>query len=147
MKEQLHIVDHGPQGGDEINKILSGKNYGWPVTTYGIDYNNASVGIGTVKSGMIQPIHYWDPSIAPSSLLIYQGTIYPKWKGDWFVTALKGKTLYRISWDGENIGSINEMYEGEYGRLRNISLSPEGYLYLLVDDDEGSLIKLDMNSI
>ena len=147
LKEQLYILDHGPQGGDEINKILSGKNYGWPVITYGIDYNNTSVGIGTVKSGMEQPLHYWDPSIAPSSLLIYHGTIYPEWKGDWFVTALKDKTLYRISWDGENIGSINRMYEGDYGRLRNISLSPEGYLYLLVDDEKGSLIKLDTNSI
>ena len=115
--------------------------------TYGIDYNNAPVGIGAVKSGMEQPLHYWDPSIAPSSLLIYYGTIYPEGEGDWFVTALKDKILYRISWDGEKIGSINKMYERDYGRLRNISLSPEGYLYMLVDDEKGSLIKLDTNSI
>ncbi|MGA0362300.1 MAG: PQQ-dependent sugar dehydrogenase, partial [bacterium] len=90
---QVYIVDHGPKGGDEINQLIAGKNYGWPVTTYGKDYNDERVGVGSRYAGIEEPLHYWDPSVAPSSLLIYGGENYQNWKNSWFVTTLRERTL------------------------------------------------------
>ena len=138
---QLFIADHGPQGGDEINELFSGRNYGWPVITYGKDYNDQKVGLGTAQNGMEQPLHYWDPSVAPSSLLIYSGNKYSAKDGELFVTSLKNKTLFKVSLVEKKI-TVNEFYKNEFGRIRNIEISPGGVLYLITDDNNGSIIKL-----
>ena len=138
---QLFIADHGPQGGDEVNELFAGKNYGWPVITYGKDYNDQKVGLGTAQNGMEQPLHYWDPSVAPSSLLIYSGNKYGAKDGELFVTSLKNKTLFKVSLAEKQI-AVNEFYKNEFGRIRNIEISPGGVLYLITDDNNGSIIKL-----
>ena len=138
---QLFIADHGPQGGDEVNELFAGRNYGWPVITYGKDYNDQKVGLGTAQNGMEQPLHYWDPSVAPSSLLIYSGNKYGAKDGELFVTSLKNKTLFKVSLVEKQI-TVNEFYKNEFGRIRNIEISPEGVLYLITDDNNGSIIKL-----
>ena len=138
---QLFIADHGPQGGDEVNELFAGRNYGWPVITYGKDYNDQKVGLGTAQNGMEQPLHYWDPSVAPSSLLIYSGNKYGAEDGELFVTSLKNKTLFKVSLVEKKI-TVNEFYKNEFGRIRNIEISPGGVLYLITDDNNGSIIKL-----
>ena len=138
---QLFIADHGPQGGDEVNELFAGKNYGWPVITYGKDYNNQKVGLSTTQDGMEQPLHYWDPSVAPSSLLIYSGNKYGAKDGELFITSLKNKTLFRVSLV-EKQTAVNEFYKNEFGRIRNIEISPGGTLHLITDDNNGSIIKL-----
>ena len=138
---QLFIADHGPQGGDEVNELFAGRNYGWPVITYGKDYNDQKVGLGTAQNGMEQPLHYWDPSVAPSSLLIYSGNKYSAKDGELFVTSLKNKTLFKVSLVEKKI-TVNEFYKNEFGRIRNIEISPGGVLYLITDDNNGSIIKL-----
>ena len=138
---QLFIADHGPQGGDEVNELFAGRNYGWPVITYGKDYNDQKVGLGTAQNGMEQPLHYWDPSVAPSSLLIYSGNKYSAKDGELFVTSLKNKTLFKVSLVEKKI-TVNGFYKNEFGRIRNIEISPGGVLYLITDDNNGSIIKL-----
>ena len=98
---KLWTVEHGARGGDEINIPQAGKNYGWPVITYGRDYSFAKIGEGTAKAGMEQPIYYWDPSIAPSGMAFYTGDLFPQWKGNLFVGALAGQALHRLVLDGE----------------------------------------------
>ena len=93
---QLWTVEHGARGGDELNFPEAGKNYGWPVITFGIDYSGAKIGEGTQKAGMEQPVYYWDPSIAPSGLMIYTGSAFPAWKGNYFAGALAGSLLTRL---------------------------------------------------
>ena len=138
---QVYIVDHGPKGGDEINQLIAGKNYGWPVVTYGKDYNDEKVGVGSRYSDTEEPLHYWDPSVAPSSLLIYSGANYQNWKNSWFVTTLRERTLIRLV-KIENQLIEERLYQNEFGRIRKIEASPTGDLFLLTDGVEGNLIKI-----
>jgi len=138
---QVYIVDHGPKGGDEINQLIAGKNYGWPVTTYGKDYNDERVGVGSRYAGIEEPLHYWDPSVAPSSLLIYGGENYQNWKNSWFVTTLRERTLIRFV-RRENQLIEERLYQNEFGRIRKIEASPTGDLFLLTDGGKGSLVKI-----
>ena len=138
---QVYIVDHGPKGGDEINQLIAGKNYGWPVVTYGKDYNDEKVGVGSRYSDTEEPLHYWDPSVAPSSLLIYSGANYQNWKNSWFVTTLRERTLIRLV-KIENQLIEERLYQNEFGRIRKIEASPTGDLFLLTDGGEGNLIKI-----
>ena len=138
---QVYIVDHGPKGGDEINQLIAGKNYGWPVVTYGKDYNDEKVGVGSRYSDTEEPLHYWDPSVAPSSLLIYSGANYQNWKNSWFVTTLRERTLIRLV-KIENQLIEERLYQNEFGRIRKIEASPAGDLFLLTDGGEGNLIKI-----
>ena len=138
---QVYIVDHGPKGGDEINQLIAGKNYGWPVVTYGKDYNDEKVGVGSRYSDTEEPLHYWDPSVAPSSLLIYSGENYQNWKNSWFVTTLRERTLIRLV-KIENQLIEERLYQNEFGRIRKIEASPTGDLFLLTDGGEGNLIKI-----
>ncbi len=138
---QVYIVDHGPKGGDEINQLIAGKNYGWPVVTYGKDYNDEKVGVGSRYSDTEEPLHYWDPSVAPSSLLIYSGANYQNWKNSWFVTTLRERTLIRLV-KIENQLVEERLYQNEFGRIRKIEASPTGDLFLLTDGVEGNLIKI-----
>ena len=140
---KLYTAEHGARGGDEINTPEAGKNYGWPVISYGVNYSGTKIGIGTAKAGMEQPLFYWDPSIAPGAIAVYRGKMFPEWNGDLLVTALKFQLLSRLSRDGS--GKITErerMFEGEFGRMRDITVAPDGALLITTDEDDGALLRV-----
>ena len=140
----LWTHEHGPQGGDEINVIRPGRNYGWPVITYGVNYvTGTKIGEGTHKAGMEQPLHYWVPSIAPSGMAFYTGDRFPRWRGDLFVGALKDRMLVRLRLDGEKVVREERMLKGALGRIRDVRAAPDGYLYLLNDESRGVLARLE----
>ena len=139
----LITVEHGAMGGDELNRPEAGKNYGWPVISYGIDYSGAKIGVGTKAEGYEQPIYYWDPSIAPSGLASYKGDMFPEWNGDLLTGSLKFELLSRL--DRDETGKIvNEerMFEGEFGRIRDVNVAPDGSIWLLTDESDGSIVRL-----
>ena len=137
--------EHGPQGGDEINILVPGINYGWPVITYGVNYGTGTkIGEGTEKAGMAQPIYTWVPSIAPSGMAFYSGNYFPKWKGNLFVGALAKQSLVRLTLDGEKVVSEERLFVNKLGRIRDVREGPDGHLYLLTDATDGELIRLDL---
>ena len=139
----LVTVEHGAKGGDEINHPEAGKNYGWPVITYGTDYDGTKIGIGTAAPGYEQPIYYWDPSIAPSGLVSYQGKMFPEWKGDLLVGALKYQMLVRLHRDASGkVLSEERMLQDAFGRIRDVVEAPDGAIWLLSDEDDGAVIRL-----
>jgi glucose/arabinose dehydrogenase len=135
----LWTAEHGARGGDEINTPEAGKNYGWPVITFGRDYSGEKIGEGTAMQGMEQPLHYWDPSIAPSGMAFYTGDVYPGWKGNLFVGALAGQLVARLTLDGNKIVSEQRLFEG-HARFRDVVQGPDGRLYLLTDESNGTLL-------
>jgi glucose/arabinose dehydrogenase len=140
----LWTHEHGPQGGDEINIVRRGRNYGWPVITYGVNYGiGTKIGEGTSKPGMEQPIHYWVPSIAPSGMAFYTGDKFPRWQGDLFVGALKDQMLVRLRLDGDRVVKEERMLKGVLGRIRDVRVGPDGYVYLLTDEGRGVLARLE----
>ena len=140
----LWTHEHGPQGGDEINIIRSGVNYGWPVITYGVQYViGTRIGEGTHKAGMAQPLHYWVPSIAPSGMAFYTGERFPRWRGDLFVGALRDQMLVRLRLDGEKVVKEERMLKDTIGRIRDVRSGPDGLLYLLTDEARGMLVRLE----
>jgi glucose/arabinose dehydrogenase len=138
----LWIVDHGAKGGDEINKPEPGRNYGWPVISYGTTYAGTRIGAGTEKAGLEQPIHYWDPSIAPSGMMIYSGRLWPDWRGDIFVGALKFELISRLDRQDGNITGEERLFEGVYGRVRDVREGPKGAIWFLTDEGEGALYRV-----
>jgi glucose/arabinose dehydrogenase len=140
---KLWLNEHGPQGGDEVNVIRAGANYGWPVITYGHEYGTGFKIGDTKKTGMEQPVHYWDPSIAPSGMAFYDGDKFPHWRGSVFVGALKFQLLARLVLDGEKIVREERLLEGQVGRIRDVRSGPDGYLYLLIDSNPGKLLRLE----
>lgn len=141
---ELWAHEHGPQGGDEINIIRAGVNYGWPVITYGRNYvTGTAIGEGTAKPGMAQPLLYWTPSIAPSGMAFYTGNRFPDWRGNLFVGALAGQMLVRIQLDGERIVHQERLLEGALGRIRDVRNGPDGLLYLLIDSAQGRIVRLE----
>ena len=140
---KLWTVEHGARGGDEINVPLPGRNYGWPVIAYGRHYWGGKIGEGTHKAGMEQPIHYWDPSIAPSGMAFYTGDKYPKWKGNVFVGALSFQLLSRLVLDGEKVVKEERLFKAFRERIRDVRQGPDGYLYMLTDSDEGRLLRIE----
>jgi glucose/arabinose dehydrogenase len=140
----LWAHEHGPQGGDEVNVIRGGANYGWPVITYGVNYGiGTKIGEGTHKAGMAQPVHYWVPSIAPSGMAFYDGDKFPRWRGDLFVGALRDQMLVRLRLDGEKVAKEERMLKGALGRIRDVRQGPDGYLYLLTDASDGVVARLE----
>ncbi len=138
----LWDVEHGAKGGDEINLIKPGHNYGWPVITYGVDYSGEKIGIGTSKPGMDQPVYYWDPSIAPSGMAFYTGNLFPQWKGNLFIGALKFKSVRRLVMRADKVVG-EETLLGDLGeRIRDIRQGPDGALYILTDNTNGRILKL-----
>jgi aldose sugar dehydrogenase len=135
-------VEHGARGGDEINLPEAGRNYGWPVITYGRDYDLKKIGEGTKKAGLEQPIYYWDPSIAPSAALFYSGTLFPEWRGNLLVSALAGEAVHRLVLDGDKVVG-EEVLLKEFGeRLRNVREGPGGVIWLLTDHPRGQLLRM-----
>jgi glucose/arabinose dehydrogenase len=139
---KLWIVEHGARGGDEINVPEAGKNYGWPVISYGRHYSGAKIGEGTHKEGMEQPIHYWDPSIAPSGMAFYTGDAFPAWRGNLFVGALVQRHLQRLELDGEKIVSEERLLIGFGERIRDVRQAPDGTIWVLTDASNGRVLRL-----
>ncbi|MGG6898146.1 PQQ-dependent sugar dehydrogenase [Rhizobium sp. BR 315] len=140
---KLYTSERGAKGGDEINTPEAGKNYGWPVISYGTNYDGTKIGIGTAKKGMEQPLFYWDPSIAPGGIAVYRGKMFPEWNGAFLVTALKFQLLSRLDRDGS--GKITErerMFEDKFGRMRDIVVAPDGALLITTDEDNGVLLRV-----
>ena len=136
--------EHGPQGGDEVNIIRAGVNYGWPVITYGRNYGiGTRIGEGTHKEGMAQPLYQWTPSIAPSGMAFYDGDKFPGWRGNLLVGALRFRLLARLELDGERVVREERMLEGTIGRIRDVRVGPDGYVYLLSDETNGVIVRLE----
>ncbi len=138
----LFTVEHGARGGDEVNMPQAGGNYGWPVITYGLDYSGLSIGEGTAKEGMEQPLHYWDPSISPSGLDFYDGALLPEWQGDLLTGGLSGQVLVRLDVEGDTIVGEERLFAGQLGRVRDVRVGPDGAIYVLTDEDNGRLIRV-----
>ncbi len=139
----LWINEHGPRGGDEINMVQAGRNYGWPVITYGINYNGTPITDKTTMEGMEQPIHYWDPSIATSGMLIYTGNAFPHWHGDIFTGALKLMHLNRVKLDANDKVQVEErLLLEQKQRIRAIEQGPKGHIYVATDNAEGQIFKI-----
>ncbi|MEA2989695.1 MAG: aldose sugar dehydrogenase [Alphaproteobacteria bacterium] len=134
--------EHGARGGDEINIPLAGKNYGWPVITWGIDYNGSKIGIGTRKAGMEQPVKYWVPSIAPSGMAFYTGDLFAAWRGNLFVGALAGQALVRLEVSGETVGKEERMLQELRERIRDVRQGPDGALWMVTDNAAGRVLRL-----
>jgi glucose/arabinose dehydrogenase len=134
--------EHGPRGGDEINIPEPGKNYGWPVIGYGIDYSGAKIHEGTHKAGMEQPIRQWTPVTAPSGFTIYTGDLFPQWKGNAFIGSLRNATLVRLELDGETVTREERMLDQLNERIRDVRTGPDGALWLLTDNAAGRILRL-----
>ncbi|MDV7338268.1 PQQ-dependent sugar dehydrogenase [Terasakiella sp. A23] len=139
--QSIWAHEHGPRGGDEVNKLKPGANYGWPAITYGIDYSGAIISDKTHAPGMEQPIVYWDPSIAPSGMEFYTGDKFPNWKGNLFVGALAKRHLRRLTMKGDQVIE-QEVLLNRMARIRDVRTGPDGYLYILTDKSNGQLLKL-----
>jgi glucose/arabinose dehydrogenase len=141
--DQIWEAEHGPKGGDEINLLLPGSNYGWPVISYGRSYAGGKIGEGTSKAGMAQPLRYWVPSISPSGMTFYAGKQFPLWHGNLFLGALSGRALVRLEIDGTEIVHEERLLEDLGERIRDVRQGPKGHLYLLTDASNGALLRLD----
>lgn len=143
VSKRLWTVEHGAKGGDEINIPLPGRNYGWPVISFGVDYSGAKIGVGTHKAGMEQPNHYWDPSIAPSGMAFYTADRFPAWKGNLFIGSLKFSQLVRLELDGDKVLGEERMLDEVGQRIRDVRQGPDGLLYLLTDHSGGQLLRIE----
>lgn len=134
--------EHGPRGGDELNLIRAGENYGWPVVTHGIDYSGARITPYTSRPGMVDPLIDWTPSIAPAGMSQYRGELFPEWNGDLLVASLVEQTVRRIRLDGEEVVSDEILGLGIERRLRDVRVGPDGALYVLTDEKEGKVLRI-----
>jgi glucose/arabinose dehydrogenase len=134
--------EHGPRGGDEVNIPLAGRNYGWPVIGYGVDYSGAKIHAATAKPRMEQPIKYWVPSIAPSGMAFYTGDLFPRWKGSLFVGALAGQLLVRLELDGEKVTKEERLLGNLDARIRDVRQGPDGAIWLVTDSSDGRIIRV-----
>lgn len=140
---RLWSHEHGPRGGDEVNVIERGANYGWPVITYGRNYSGTRITDETARPGMAQPRTWWTPSIAPSGLAFYDGDRFPKWRGDLFVGALRAETLVRLALDGDRVTDEERLLEDFDNRVRDVRAGPDGYIYLLLDEEDSPILRLE----
>ena len=140
----LWMHEHGPRGGDELNQVIAGTNYGWPVISYGKEYwSRKAVGEGTHKIGMAQPVHYWVPSIAPSGMAFYSGSRFPQWQGNLFIGSLKFGELVRLEINAGQVIHEERLLNGDFGRIRDVRLGPDELIYLLTDSPNGQLLRLE----
>ncbi|MEM6999070.1 MAG: PQQ-dependent sugar dehydrogenase [Pseudomonadota bacterium] len=139
----IWTIEHGPQGGDELNLMIPGTNYGWPVITYGVNYGiGTKIGEGTEKPGMAQPVHYWVPSIATSGLIFYSSDQFPKWENNAFVGALVAGQLARLTIDDNKVIAEERIFKGEFGRIRDVKQGPDGAIYFVTDETNGKMYKV-----
>jgi aldose sugar dehydrogenase len=140
---QLWEIEHGARGGDELNVIEAGKNYGWPTIAYGLEYSGQPIGEGlTAKAGLEQPVYYWDPVIGPSGMIFYQGDLFPAWKDSLFVGALRDKQLVRLTLDGDRVIGEDRLLTDLNARIREVEQGPDGAIYVATDSAEGKILKL-----
>jgi aldose sugar dehydrogenase len=139
----LWIHEHGARGGDEINIPKRGGNHGWPIVAYGKHYSGAKIGIGQSAPGLEQPIHYWDPSIAPSGMAFYTGNVFPKWGGNLLVGALKFRMVVRLTLRGDRVIKQEPLLADLGERIRDVRQGPDGYVYLLTDSNDGRILRLE----
>ncbi|MGH7724741.1 MAG: PQQ-dependent sugar dehydrogenase [Candidatus Eiseniibacteriota bacterium] len=141
-RDRLWIVEMGPQGGDELNLVQKGKDYGWPTIGYGENYGGAPMHERTQAPGMEQPVYYWDPVIAPSGLTIYSGSLFPEWRGNLFIGGLAGQALVRLVVRNDRVVGEERLLTDMNVRFREVVQGPEGALYLLTDEQNGKLFKV-----
>ncbi len=135
--------EHGAMGGDEVNLIALGKNYGWPLVSYGVNYDGSKVGTGAATApGIEAPLFHWTPSIAPSGMAFYTGDLFPAWKGSLFNGALKFQLLSRLEIDGRRVVKEERLLQGLTERIRDVRQGPDGALYLLTDNDAGRILRV-----
>ncbi len=139
---ELWEIEHGPRGGDEVNIIGKGKNYGWPVIGYGIDYSGAKIHESTSKPGLEQPVKYWVPSVGPSGMTFYTGDLFPRWRGSLFTGALAGQFLVRLQLNGNAVTSEERILQNLNERIRDVRQGPDGALWLLTDSSSGRLLRI-----
>jgi glucose/arabinose dehydrogenase len=139
---KLWMHEHGPRGGDEVNIPAAGKNYGWPVIGYGIDYSGARIHEGTHKPGMEQPIYQWTPVIAPSGMAFYGGELFPQWKGNLFIGGLATRILVRLELDGEKVTREERLLGDLSERIRDVRNGPDGALWLVTDNAAGRVLRV-----
>ncbi len=143
---RLWTIEHGAAGGDELNHPEGGKNYGWPVITYGKDYDGRRIGEGTEKAGMEQPVYYWDPVIAPSGMVVYAGDAFSSWKGNILVGGLASRVLVRLVLE-DGVVAREERYLGEVKeRIRDVQEGRDGLIYVVTDEDDGKLLRISPNA-
>lgn len=140
---QLWLTEHGPRGGDELNLVKSGADYGWPLTTYGLAYSGARIAESSTAPGIEPPVLHWTPSIAPSGLDFYSGTAFPAWQGDLLAGSLVGRKLVRIRLSGDVVLGQDILLDGQLGRIRDVRVGPDGLVYILTDESNGGLFRLE----
>lgn len=141
MRDEIWVHEHAPRG-DEINRLVRGVNYGWPVVTFRRSYAGFSIGEGSSRPGMEPPLHQWTPSIAPSGMTFYDGDVFPPWKGNLFVGSLKFRYLARLIMDGTRVVADERLIPGDFGRVRDVRQGLDSLLYVLRDESAGQLIRL-----
>jgi glucose/arabinose dehydrogenase len=139
---KLWTIEHGAMGGDELNHPEAGKNYGWPVITYGLDYNGSRIGVGAVKEGMEQPVYYWDPVIAPSGMMFYTGDKFPAWKNNIFVGGLASNVLVRLVLENGRVTKEGRYLHDLHERIRDVQQGRDGYIYVITDNNNGRILRL-----
>jgi glucose/arabinose dehydrogenase len=140
----LWLHEHGPRGGDEVNRLVAGGDYGWPRVTHGVDYSGATISPHRSLPGVLDPLWVWTPSIAPSGMAFCTGTAYPDWRGDLFAGALAGQALVRLQLSGERVVREERLLHRLGHRIRDVRQGPDGRLYLAVDSADGMVLRLDL---
>jgi glucose/arabinose dehydrogenase len=140
---RLWEIEHGTNGGDELNLVAKGKNYGWPVQAYGEEYSGDPIsGAATVREGMEQPVYYWDPVIAPAGAQFYTGSAFPEWRNSLFVGSMKDRMLVRLTLANDRVSGEEHLLKGRGQRVRDVRQGPDGALYLVTDQEQGELWKI-----
>ena len=140
---EIWVHEHGPKGGDEINRLIPGANYGWPILTYGINYDGSIISNQQSAPGYVDSLVHWTPSIAPSGMTFYTGSAFPNWKGNLFVGALAGQHLRRLELNGNTVTHQEILLHRKMGRIRDVRMGPDGNLYLLTDAKKGGLYRIE----
>jgi glucose/arabinose dehydrogenase len=141
-QNRLWVAEMGPRGGDELNLVERGKNYGWPIIGYGEEYSGARIHQTTQAPGLEQPVYYWDPVISPGALMIYSGALFPEWRGNFFIAGLSSKALIRLVVKDDRVTGEERLLTDRKARIRDVEQAPDGSIYLLTDDEDGELLKL-----
>jgi glucose/arabinose dehydrogenase len=141
-RQRLWVAEMGPRGGDELNLIARGKDYGWPVIGYGREYSGQAIHEAAQAKGMEQPVYYWDPVVSPSGLVIYSGDLFPEWRGNFFAGGLSARALVRLVVEDDRVVGEEHLLTEQNARIRDVEQGPEGALYVLTDDDDGKLLEL-----
>ncbi|MGI4854219.1 MAG: PQQ-dependent sugar dehydrogenase [Janthinobacterium lividum] len=141
---KLWEVEHGPKGGDELNLIEKGKNYGWPLASYSMNYNGVPIPSPDTRPDLVKPVLYWNPVIAPGNLMFYKGAMFPQWNGSALVSGLATKSLVHITFDGKGGATAAERYDVGH-RIRDVEVAPDGSLWMVEDDKDGGLFHVTAN--